>query len=85
MASVPQERRQQLSFTVQTLDCIACTPIFQRSLGKMAGVLEVKQLPITNKVIVVFDDARLDRESLVAEIDRISWRAGLGGKIIFHH
>lgn len=79
-----QERRQQISFTVQTLDCIACTPVFRRSLGKLAGVLEVKELPITNKIIVVFDGARLDGEDLAAEIAEISRKAGFGGRVIFH-
>ena len=84
MSSVPQQRRQQISFTIQTIDCITCTPVFRRTLGKIPGVLEVKELPITNKIIVVFDDSRLNRESLASEIGRISQRAGFGDKVIFH-
>ena len=84
MTSVPREQRQQVSFTVQTLDCIACTPVFRRSLGRLAGVLEVKELPITNKIIVEFDGAQLDRKRLEAEIVGISQKSGFGGKVIFH-
>lgn len=86
MATMPEvpKRPQEVSFTVQTVDCITCSPFFRRSLGKTDGVLEIKELPITNKIIVVFDPARLDRSTLVQEITRISERAGLGGKIIVH-
>ncbi|MDG6980854.1 MAG: hypothetical protein JRN51_07035 [Nitrososphaerota archaeon] len=82
MASVVRERRQELAFTVQTIDCITCSPFFRRSLKKVDGVLEVKELPITNKIVVVFDEARLERSILLQEIERISQRAGYGGKII---
>lgn len=82
MASVVRERRQELAFTVQTIDCITCSPFFRHSLSKVDGVLEVKELPITNKIVVVFDEARLERSILLQEIERISQRAGYGGKII---
>lgn len=86
MARLPSiDNRQELSITVQTIDCIACTPGFTRHLRKISGVLEVKELPITNKIIVVFDDAQVDKRSLEQEINVISQRAGLGGKIILHH
>lgn len=76
---------QEVSFTVQTVDCIACSPFFRRPLTKIGGVLEVKELPVTNKIVVVFDPAQTDRGTLVQEITRISERAGLGDKIIIHH
>lgn len=58
--------------------------MFGRHIKKIGGVLEVKELPITNKIIVVFDDTQLDRSRLKQEIDKISQRAGYGGKVIFH-
>lgn len=76
-------KRLELSFTVQTIDCIACTPVFRRHLGKIGGVLEVKELPMTNKIIVVFDGTLLDRSSLERQISKISEKAGFGDKIIF--
>ncbi|MDG6964336.1 MAG: hypothetical protein JRN71_06380 [Nitrososphaerota archaeon] len=85
MPEIPAGKPQEVSFTVQTVDCIACSPFFRPSLAKIGGVLGVKELPITNKIIVMFDPARLDRNTLVQEITRISERAGLGGKIIIHH
>ena len=84
MSATLKRRRQEISFTVQTIDCIACTPVFRRSLEKIHGVLEVRELPITNKIIVAFDTAELDRDALEQEIGRISQKAGFGGKIIVH-
>ena len=78
------DNRRELSFTVQTIDCIACTPVFSRHIGKISGVREVKELPITNKIIVAFDGSQLDRSSLEQAINKISKRAGYGGKVIFH-
>lgn len=86
MAGMPtSDKHQELSFVIQTIDCISCTPGFTRYLRKITGVLEVKELPITNKIIVVFDHTQLDRSILEQEINKISQRAGYGGKVIFHH
>lgn len=82
--SISGDRPEEVSFTVQTIDCIVCTPVFRRALNKVEGVIEVKELPITNKVVVVFDGMRLNRQGLVQEIRRISEKAGFGEKIIFH-
>ena len=76
-------RRQELSFTVHSIDCITCSPFFRRPLAQIDGVLEVKELPITNKIVIVFDEARLERRRLTEEVTRAAKKAGLGGKIIF--
>lgn len=77
-------KSQEVSFTVQTVDCIVCSPFFRRPLSKIEGVLDVKELPITNKIVVVFDPSRIDRASVVEEITDISRKAGLGGRVIVH-
>ena len=76
-------KRGELSFTVQTIDCITCSPFFRRPLAKIDGVLELKELPITNKIVIVFDETRLERRRLTEEVTRIARKAGLGGKIVF--
>jgi copper chaperone CopZ len=76
-------RRDQLSFTVQTIDCMACTPVFRRNLGKLDGVLEVREFPVTNRITVEYDGGRLTRDALAGEIIRISQKAGFGGKVVF--
>lgn len=72
------QRRQRIAFTVQSIDCVACSPFFRRHLGKMAGVLEVSEFPITNKMAVTFDEEQVDRRVLEDEIARTAKRAGLG-------
>ncbi len=83
MTPNPTNAEEQLSFTIQTIDCIACTPVFRRNLFKIRGVTEVKELPITNKIIVTYDAAQLDRARLQAEVITVSRKAGFGDKIIF--
>ena len=81
--ALSNEGHQELAFTVQSIDCIACSPFFRRPLSQIDGVLEVKELPITNKIVIVFDEARLERRRLTEEVTRAAKKAGLGGKIIF--
>jgi copper chaperone CopZ len=76
--------RRAVSFTVQSIDCIACTPAFRRNLERLPGVLSVKELPITNKIIVEYDDSKLGIEALTSEIRSVSRWAGFGDKVIFH-
>ncbi len=83
MSSMPQAEKQQVAFTVQTIECIACTPVFRRELTKVPGVIEVRELPMTNKIIVTFNAARLPRAELQSEITSVSRRAGFGDRIIF--
>ena len=78
------KKQQELAFTVQTIDCITCTPVFRRYLNRIKGVIELKELPITNKIIVVFDGNQLNSDDLKREIILISKRAGFGDKLIFH-
>ncbi|MDG6910220.1 MAG: heavy-metal-associated domain-containing protein [Nitrososphaerota archaeon] len=80
--TVADQRKQRVAFTVQSIDCIACSPVFRRHLGKMAGVLEVSEFPITNKVAVTFDEEQLNRKVLEDEIARTAKQAGLG-EVIF--
>ncbi len=84
MSPTITKKPEELSFTVQTIDCILCSPIFRRPLARIDGVLEVKELPITNKIVVLFDGTRLGRARLSEEVTRVAEKAGLGGKIIFH-
>jgi hypothetical protein len=76
-------KSELLSFTVQTIGCVACTPAFRRSIERLSGVTAVTELPITNKFIVVFDASRLSREVLKMEVVLASRRAGFGDKLIF--
>ena len=80
---IPRGRPRELAFTVQSLDCVTCSPYFRRPLFRIDGVLDVKELPVTNKIVVVFDEDRLERSRLAEEVTEIARKAGLGGKIVF--
>lgn len=76
-------KREEVSFSVQTIDCIACSPAFGRGLRTVRGVLEVKDLPMMNRMIVVYDPRLMDRPTVLWEIVRVAKKSGLGGKILF--
>ncbi|MDG6901304.1 MAG: hypothetical protein JRM80_05020 [Nitrososphaerota archaeon] len=84
MSGAQKAERQGIAFTIQTIECVACTPLFSRNLKKLKGVLEVKELPITNKIVVAYDSAQLQEGILEQEIRRISKGAGFGDKLIVH-
>jgi hypothetical protein len=57
--------------------------VFRRPLAKIDGVLEVKELPVTNKIVVVFDGARVARVRVAEEVRKVARKSGLGDKIVF--
>ncbi len=75
--------RQELSFIVSSIDCITCFPVFRLRLKKVPGVLEVKELPITNKIIVGYDSSVITKKQLQELVNEIADKAGFGGKVIF--
>jgi hypothetical protein len=75
--------RARLSFTVSSLDCIVCTPIFRRELVAATGIERVKPLPLLNKIVVEFVPAEISEEEVKKTVTAIAEKAGLAGKIIF--
>lgn len=73
----------RVSFTVSSLDCIACMPIFQRKLVDLKGVESVKPLPMLNRIIVEFSPADVSEEEVKKEVMSIAEKAGLAEKIVF--
>lgn len=73
----------RLSFQVQSVDCIACTPVFKREIAKLEGVRLVRPLVMLNRITVEFDETLLPRDALAEKILEIGSRAGYRGKIIF--
>ena len=80
MMKMPSAR---LSFTVSSLDCIVCMPIFQRELVKITGIQRVKALPLLNKIVVEFAPADVSQEEVKRIVTAIAEKAGLAEKIIF--
>jgi hypothetical protein len=81
--SSPPPKRGEVSFSIQTIDCIACSPALGRGLRTIRGVLEVKDLPMLNRMIVVYDPLLMDRPTVLREIAHVAEKSGLGGKILF--
>ena len=73
----------RVSFTVSSLDCIACMPVFQRKLVDLKGVESVKPLPMLNRIIVEFSPADVSEEEVKKEVMSIAEKAGLAEKIVF--
>lgn len=73
----------RVSFTVNSLDCIACMPIFQRRLANLKGIVSVKPLPMLNRIVVEFSPADVSEEEVEKEVTSIAEKAGLSKRIVF--
>ncbi|MDG6988159.1 MAG: hypothetical protein JRN21_02415 [Nitrososphaerota archaeon] len=70
-------------FSVSSVSCVACTPAFRKGLSRSEGVLDVRELPMLNMVVVEFDPARTDEAKIRREVEAVSAKAGFKGKVIF--
>jgi copper chaperone CopZ len=69
---------------VLSLVCIACTPIFQRELQKLPGIKNVKPIVMLNTINVEIDPKITTTDEVKSQILKISARAGLKEKLVFH-
>jgi len=74
---------ERVSFTLSSLDCITCMPVFKRKLVNLKGIESVKPLPMLNKIVVEFSPADVSEEEVKKEVINIAEKAGLAEKIIF--
>jgi cation transport ATPase len=68
-------------FRVLGVDCVSCSPYLQKELRKIHGVLEVKTMALTDRVVVVYDETELRQENLGREIEKVGRKLGL--RIVF--
>lgn len=78
-----KKKEEKISFTVSTIDCIACAPVFKRELQKLTGVKNVEPLPMMNVINVESDSSRISSEELKEKILEIASKAGYSGRVIF--
>ena len=52
------------TYTVEEIHCGACEMAISKALGRVDGVKVVEPDAATNKVTVIFDDARVDADTL---------------------
>lgn len=72
-----------ISFSVATIECIACTPVFKRELLKLSGIKDVKTLVMMNQINVEIDLEIISPDQVKEEILEIAAKTGFGGKVIF--
>ena len=74
-----------ISFSVLSLVCIACTPIFKRELQKLPGIKNVKPIVMLNMINVEIDSTITTKDEVKNQILKIAARAGLKEKLVFHN
>jgi copper chaperone CopZ len=75
---------RRISFTVSTIDCVACTPIFKWELEKLPGVRGVKPLVMLNRLDVELDPTVVSVDDVKERILTIAKKAGFEERVIFH-
>ena len=73
----------RISFSVSTIECITCTPVFKRELVKVRGVKKVEPLVMLNIIDVDIDPEITNEDEIKRRILEIAERFGYGGKDIF--
>ena len=65
---------QRLTLPVRGMNCTSCGLTIERVLRRQDGVLEASANFIDNRVIVVYDPARVERAKLVSAIQRLGYQ-----------
>ena len=76
---------EAISFSVLSIDCISCTPVFKRELQKIPGIKEVKPMVMMKMIKVELDPKATTRVEVKKEILKIATKVGFGGKVVFTH
>ncbi len=83
LASAPLDNQSsRVQFYVASVSCIACNPVFRKGLRHSKGIRNVRELPMFNKIVVEFDPAKTNEETVRGEILEVAERAGLKGKVV---
>jgi copper chaperone CopZ len=73
----------KISFSVASIECIACTPFFKRELRKLRGVKHVEPMVMMNTINVELDPKTTSADEVKKEILKIAAKGGFGGKVVF--
>jgi copper chaperone CopZ len=73
----------RISFSVSSLECIACAPVFKRELMKFHGIKKVEPLVMLNIINVEIDPRETTIDEVKQKILEIASKAGFGGRIVF--
>lgn len=75
--------KNRISFSVSTIECISCTPIFKRELLKILGVKAVTPFAMMNLIVVEIDPQIITVAEVKSQVLKIAVKAGFSGKVIF--
>jgi len=74
----------EISFSVLSLVCITCTPLFQKQLEKLPGIRRVRPIVMMNTINVEIDPQMTTSDAVKKKIIEIAAKAGLKENVIFH-
>lgn len=75
--------KSRVSFSVSTIQCISCTPVFKRELSKIPGVKAVSPYVMMNVIAVDFEPSTITLDEIKERIIKIAVDAGFSGKVVF--
>jgi copper chaperone CopZ len=73
-------KNSTISFSVSSIECIACTPVFKRELQKLSGIKDVKPFVMTNMIKLEIDPRTVTVDEVKKEILNIVARAGFAAE-----
>lgn len=75
--------KSRVSFSVSTIRCISCTPVFKRELLKIPGVKAVTPYAMMNTIVVDFESNVISLDDIKNSIIKIAADAGFSGLVVF--
>lgn len=75
--------KNRISFSVYSIECISCTPVFKRELLKIPGVKAVTPFAMMNLIVIEIDPQIITVAEVKRQVLKIAAKAGLSGKVIF--
>ena len=75
--------KNRISFSISTIQCISCTPVFKRELLKIPGIIAVTALVMMNLVVVEIDPQKITVDEVKSHVLQIADKAGFSGKVVF--
>jgi copper chaperone CopZ len=73
----------KVTFSVSTIECISCTPVFKRELLKIPGVKSITPFVMMNLIVVDIDPQIITIDEVKSHVLKIADSAGFSGKVVF--
>ena len=73
----------RIAFSISTIECISCTPVFRRELLKIPGVKSVTPFVMMNLIEIEIDPKIITIDEIKSRVLKIADSAGFSGKVVF--